>query len=137
MSPVGSPLGGQIHRLRGKGDTAGQRAASSVNKDLHWTRSGADASIVRGPGCQPVKACADIVPGNTVGAAGCLAQFVGALEKFDSADRPVRIKRIRIDCNAGGRGKSCVLSPTGNPPALPEDSRSLTAPGVIGESLDS
>ena len=27
------------------------------------------------------------------------------------------------------------LSPTGNPPALPEDSRSLTAPGVVAESV--
>jgi hypothetical protein len=27
------------------------------------------------------------------------------------------------------------FSPTGNPPALPEDSRSLTAPGVVAESV--
>src|SRR5437879_13064723 len=37
----------------------------------------------------------------------------------------------------GGRAPRFQFSPTGNPPALPEDSRSLTAPGVIGESLDS
>jgi hypothetical protein len=28
-----------------------------------------------------------------------------------------------------------TISPTGNPPALPEDSRSLTAPGVVCEAV--
>jgi hypothetical protein len=28
-----------------------------------------------------------------------------------------------------------AISPTGNPPAVPEDSRSLTAPGVVAESV--
>jgi len=30
---------------------------------------------------------------------------------------------------------SDLFSPKGNPPALPEDSRSLTTPGVVAESV--
>lgn len=35
----------------------------------------------------------------------------------------------------GGETGLANLSPKGNPPALPEDSRSLTAPGVVAESV--
>ena len=112
MRPVRASVHRQIDPRRGQSGGATQRPARVVDKDFNRSGNGARPAVVSGPGRQYIIPCRHVAPGDFERAAGRLADFVGAREKFDQREVAIGVSGVRRDSDVRSGGDVGVVART-------------------------